>query len=607
METRNFSGSRLTPFGAAPRRSSPNPEGGRKHDAELDYLLALADGFEGLPDGMKTKEAVFLLERPGVAAAAGLPGNGAGPIRLLKYLLAFTRDRDWRFGSRPIVWPSVSKVADDLDCTSETIRNWQNALRRIGALVFRDSANCRRGGRRDAHGDIVLDDARGIDLSPLVFLIPKLRELDANLTELRGKRDRLSRKLSEVLGRVRVGLGQGRHSGMLGPDEEAGLRSRLPDRFRPGRKRSLDALREQVEILADLLKRAEAAEDELRRIRGERMLFDADARHPVAAVGEDSSAPPASDDTPPFSAQPATSRDADSFCPGSKGFVPPIESYKEPVGLYLRAQGAGFEERAARPSSQPEQRRQTEPPAASAPDASPAAAHTPKADGSKDGEPQASTQADRPADELPDPKDEEAARAWWKRATPFTRKWHVGQAEKNRRLDDFSWNELDDPESRLSLPAWTEFCRLERMRAEKRRAEAPVLEDAEGLTWARLTRALPRAIRSRVPEETPLPHDPSMLVQAARGSLAAVRIRPEDWDRACSIMGAPKAALCITVMAAKQETDEPIRAPGRYLAEMSRRDRLGELNLAQTLQAIVRRCERTDAGRSAFRKERPHA
>ncbi len=606
MESRDFSTAELTARESSSQNFSPNPSGRRKQRPELDWVRSAADAFAGVPDGMRLKEAVYLLKRPGVAASAGLLRNRDAAIALLDYWLCFVRESDCQADSRPLVWLSVSRTAKDLDWSPRKVQECENALRQIGAYVPRDSANLHRDGERDADGRIILEKTYGQDLSPLVFLIGKLRQFDAEIAEAQAKHDTLAKDCSAAMSKARAGIRQGIYSGMLTLDEGAVLHARLPDRYRPTGRTSLEAIRARLRDIDERRHKVRSVEAELQQLRGERMLFDPDAWPSYADTRHAPSETASERPDDPLSNRGPAPLDAKTCSLGCESPQGAIESYSESVGLYLRAQGAGLEERAARPSPQPEQRRQAEPPAASAPEASPAAAHTPKADGSKDGEPQASTQADRPADELPDPKDEEAARAWWKRATPFTRKWHVGQAEKNRRLDDFNWNELDDPESRLALPAWAELCRLERMRAEKRRAEAPVLEDAEGLTWARLTRALPRAIRSRVPEETSLPHDPSMLVQAARSSLAAVRIRPEDWDRACSIMGAPKAALCITVMAAKQETDEPIRAPGRYLAEMSRRDRLGELNLAQTLQAIVRRCERTGAGRSAFRKERPH-
>ena len=156
-------------------------------------------------------------------------------------------------------------------------------------------------------------------------------------------------------------------------------------------------------------------------------------------------------------------------------------------------------------------------------------------------------------------------------------------------LGDWRWNELDDPDSRLAQPAWAVFCHYKRKGALRRQAEAPVLKDEADLTWAVLADALPPAIRCRIPPDTPLFKDPNLLIRAAEASLSALRIRQESWREACSRMGASKAALCIAVMAAKQETTEPIRAPGRYLAELVARDGRGELKLGLTLQAMVRR------------------
>ena len=607
MESRDFSTVELTARESASKNSSPNPSGRRKQRPELDWVRSAADTFAGVPDGMRLKEAVYLLRRPGVAASAGLLRNRDAAIALLDYWLCFVRESDCQADSRPLVWLSVSRTAKDFDWSPRKVQECENALRQIGAYVPRDSANLHRDGERDEDGRIVLEKTYGQDLSPLVFLIVKLRQFDAEIAEAQAEHDALTKRCSAAMSKARAGIRQGVYSGMLSLDEGEALHARLPDRYRPTGKTSLDAIRARLPEIDERLRQVRSVEAELQQLRSERMLFDPDAWPSYAdtrrAPTETASERPGD----PLSNRVPAPLDAKTCSLGCESPQGAIESYSESVGLYLQAQGAGLEEQAARPSLQPGEHCQAEPPDASTPAAAPAAAHTPKAAGTKDGEPQTSAPADRPADELPDPKDKEAARAWWKRATPFARKYHVGRAEQNRRLDDFSWNELDDPESRLALPAWAELCRIERTRAEKRRAEAPVLEDAGELTWAKFTPALPRAIRLKLPKETPLIRDPGVLVQAARDSLNTLRLRSEDWDKACSIMGAPKAALCITVMAAKQETDEPIRAPGRYLAEMSRRDRLGELNLAQTLQAIVRRCERCGPGRSAFRRERPHA
>ena len=633
MESQDFPSAELTARDSTAKNSSPNPSGRRKQRPELDWVRSAADSFTGLPNGMHPREAVFLLKRPGVAASAGLLRNRDSAIALLDFWLSFSRESDWRAGSRPLVWTSVAKTAEKLDWCPRKVRDCENALRQIGAYVPRDSANLHRQGERDADGRIILDKTYGQDLAPLVFLIPKLREFDAEIAKAQEACARSAKALSAETSNARTGIRQGLWSGMLTLEEGDALQARLPGRQRPAGKTSLEALHARVEDIEERRRQVRAVEHELQQLRAERMLFDPDA-WPCYA---DAVRPPHAPFENPVTASAPADPDAKTCSLGCESLQRPIEYYSESVGLYLQAQSADLRGQAAKAEPTSQTPAQASPPASPEIAGQPAApslaeslagnpAEPPEALHDENSSPpptaphEAVAQdpaaaappapaADEAKEQLPDPKDRDAAWAWWQAEKAFSRKWHVGKAAQRYWLGTDYWgpNDAQGPDCKFVRAAWAVYCSIERDRAERRHADVPVLDDAGELTWAKFTPALPRAIHAQLPKQTPLVRDPGILIQAARDSLKALRLRPEDWDKACSIMGAPKTALCVTAMAAKQETDQPIRAPGRYLAEMSRRDQLGELNLAQTLQAIVRRCELSDARRSAFRRERHHA
>ena len=247
MESRNFPSAELTARASAARNPSPNPSGRRKQRPELDWVRSAADAFAGLPDGMHPRDAVFLLKRPGVAASAGLLRNRDAAVTLLDFWLSFSRESDWLAGSRPLVWTSVSKTAEKLDWCPRKVRDCENALRQIGAYVPRDSANLHREGERDEDGRIVLDKTYGQDLAPLVFLIPKLREFNAEIARAQEVCARSAKALSAETSNARSGIRQGLWSGMLSLEEGAALQACLPRRQRPAGKTSLEALHARVD------------------------------------------------------------------------------------------------------------------------------------------------------------------------------------------------------------------------------------------------------------------------------------------------------------------------------------------------------------------------
>ena len=104
----------------------------------------------------------------------------------LDFLLSQTAASDWRAGGRPMVCLSVEETAWTLRRSTAQIRRNENRLMQLGALVFRHSPNRQRYIKHNADGVIV--EEYGLDLSPIVGLIPKLRILAEAETKDRAER-----------------------------------------------------------------------------------------------------------------------------------------------------------------------------------------------------------------------------------------------------------------------------------------------------------------------------------------------------------------------------------------------------------------------------------
>ena len=122
-------------------------------------------------------EPVNILKRIGTKLPheEGKPRWTDGLIRHLEMLVSMTQERDWHDG-RPIVWMSVQETADRLGISSAQVNEHENALLKLGAVYFDDSANYKRWGRRNERGRII--EAYGINLSPLGRLTNHLRNMD---------------------------------------------------------------------------------------------------------------------------------------------------------------------------------------------------------------------------------------------------------------------------------------------------------------------------------------------------------------------------------------------------------------------------------------------
>jgi replication initiation protein RepC len=148
--------------------------GGRVTSDALRYASRLSDDFAGLEEGADRYELLLLVKQAG-AEFDFTPRM----VQLLDYYVAYTTDQDWRAGSRPVVFQSVSRTALDLGVSERQVQKLEAALFAVGAITWSDCGNHRRYGQRCRETGRLLY-AFGVDLSPLAALRERLQAaLDA--------------------------------------------------------------------------------------------------------------------------------------------------------------------------------------------------------------------------------------------------------------------------------------------------------------------------------------------------------------------------------------------------------------------------------------------
>lgn len=128
-----------------------------------------AQEFSGLPEGVSPYDILHLLKRGGREL-----GFTDTAIAHLEYLMRLTKEQDWKMGKRPIVYKTVTSMAQEIGISEKQINNREQILHELGALVWCDIGNFRRYGYRGENGHII--DAKGVDLSPLAALYEQLLE-----------------------------------------------------------------------------------------------------------------------------------------------------------------------------------------------------------------------------------------------------------------------------------------------------------------------------------------------------------------------------------------------------------------------------------------------
>ena len=128
----------------------------------------LSERADGLPDGVQRYALLGAVKR-----ARHTLGLSDRHVVHLEYLIGLTRERDWQPGETPIVYQSVATTARDRGCTTRSVRNIERELADLGLLAWKDSANHRRFGVRDADGRLA--EAYGVDLAPLAARYGEIR------------------------------------------------------------------------------------------------------------------------------------------------------------------------------------------------------------------------------------------------------------------------------------------------------------------------------------------------------------------------------------------------------------------------------------------------
>ena len=126
--------------------------------------------FPCLPEGMTLSHVIELVERN--ARRINL-----GPARreVLLRLIRKTSPGDWTASDRdPVCFCAQQDLAHELGITDRALRNHEQGLATSGLLEIDTAANGRRSGRLLSNGRRL-----GINLRPLILMLPRLIELDA--------------------------------------------------------------------------------------------------------------------------------------------------------------------------------------------------------------------------------------------------------------------------------------------------------------------------------------------------------------------------------------------------------------------------------------------
>lgn len=144
-------------------------------------------------------------------------GLKAGDILLLDMLGAFTQERDWEPGHRPIVWPSNACLMARTGFSLSALKRRLRKLGEAGLVAFVDGSNGKRWGRRDAEGYIT--EACGIDLGPLRARAVEFEHLERRIQAEAELRLRLRRRITIARRMARARIEAALDEGLAGPWE----------------------------------------------------------------------------------------------------------------------------------------------------------------------------------------------------------------------------------------------------------------------------------------------------------------------------------------------------------------------------------------------------
>lgn len=178
-------------------RKDSAPSGLRSISSAEHMMAQLVKGFEGIPQGTRKGKLLATVKQ-----AAPALNVSEKCIYLLDQLMAFSQERDWEPGRRPIVWPSNEMLCDALGIQTRSLQYRLKALRDAGLIVSSYGPQERRYGRRGPDHHII--EAYGFDLSPVAIRHEEFQAMSDRLREQRNIRKALRRRKTIAVKALRM-------------------------------------------------------------------------------------------------------------------------------------------------------------------------------------------------------------------------------------------------------------------------------------------------------------------------------------------------------------------------------------------------------------------
>jgi hypothetical protein len=176
-------------------------------------------------------------------------------LRLLEIYIDNTFDIDWTAGNEPIVTRPLIEIAEQMGRSERQIRNIERALVSLGLLVWRDSGNHHRKGRRD-HVTHRLIYGYGPSLAPLGRRAADIITLAKQIRNDREQKRRCRIAISALRRRAEaaIGLIAAQHTNGARPERQIAALETIPKRHAAGTAtETLIATRDRLaEIVSEL-------------------------------------------------------------------------------------------------------------------------------------------------------------------------------------------------------------------------------------------------------------------------------------------------------------------------------------------------------------------
>ncbi|WP_417798727.1 helix-turn-helix domain-containing protein [Terasakiella pusilla] len=181
----------------------------RKSDSFDRRAYEYSRNWQGLLDPKERFRVIHLLRRVGHKL-----GFGDVHINHLEYMISRVPDKYWEPGHHPYFWKEVWKQSQELNISERQIRNRENKLIELGAIAFNGSANCRRYALYDDQREVI--EAFGIDLAPMMGLLPRLVSLHEEDEKEKKVEQRLRKYIQNTRHKIRRLLAEAYERAFLG-------------------------------------------------------------------------------------------------------------------------------------------------------------------------------------------------------------------------------------------------------------------------------------------------------------------------------------------------------------------------------------------------------